>query len=270
MFKAIGGDDKKVLVENAIKGNKYFCPICGEPLIIRAENSLAVSKHFAHKKGTQCLDDWSYDMSEWHKSWQDKFPEECREVIIEKNGIKHRADILINNTVIEFQHSPITNQEILKRNEFYLSCGYRVVWVFDAKDKIKNQYNDFIDPMRCRSGDLCWKRDKSQFASKFQRGVTVYLQYKTTVSVRGYEGKEFDILLLLTETDSKYFTFLPTKTYILENNFLQEYGVNTGAYSISQIISQAYQQKHPTYNTAYTLRTVANITREKNGRYRRL
>ena len=192
-----------------------------------------------HKKGTQCLDGWSHDMSEWHRAWQEKFPEECREVVVEKNGVKHRADVLINNTVIEFQHSPITNEEILERNNFYLSCGYPVVWVFDATDKIKNEYSHSIDPMQCRPSDLCWKRAKQQFSVQFQKGVTVYLQYKTTISKKGYEGEVFDILLLLKEIDSKYFTFSPTYIYILQDNFLREYGVDTGrgAYSISQIRS---------------------------------
>lgn len=239
MFIANDKNGERISIENAIKTNEYVCPICGEPLIIKAENSSAVTKHFAHKKGTQCLDGWSHDMSEWHREWQEKFPEECREVVVEKNGVKHRADILINNTVIEFQHSPITNEEILERNAFYLSCGYRVIWVFDATDKIKNEYSNSIDPMQCCPSDLCWKRAKQQFSMQFQKGVTVYLQYKTTISTKGYEGKEFDVLLLLKEIDSKYFTFFPTCIYILQDNFLREYGVDTGngAYSVSQILS---------------------------------
>ena len=136
-------------------------------------------------------------------------------------------------------YKQITNEEILERNNFYLSCGYPVVWVFDATDKIKNEYSHSIDPMQCRPSDLCWKRAKQQFSVQFQKGVTVYLQYKTTISTKGYEGEVFDILLLLKEIDSKYFTFSPTYIYILQNNFLREYGVDTGrgAYSISQIRS---------------------------------
>ena len=48
------------------------------------------------------------------------------------------ADVLINGYVIEFQHSPISRDEIKERNEFYTNCGYKVIWVFDANDKIKN------------------------------------------------------------------------------------------------------------------------------------
>ena len=199
MFIALDDYGNRISIENATKDNQYFCPICGELLTIRATDSLAVRTHFAHKRGTICYDDWTHDMSEWHLSWQRRFPEEYREVVIEKNGIKHRADICINNTVIEFQHSPITGEEIAKRNNFYLYCGYQIVWVFDATDKIKNWIEDSIDPMKCRDDDLCWKRAKQQFAIKMPPQVTIYLQYKTCISNPQYANQEFDIMLLLTK-----------------------------------------------------------------------
>ena len=90
MFKAKRKDGTPVWIENAIIGEEYFCPICGEPLIIKAVKSDAIRTHFAHKKG-KCLDGWHYDMSEWHRAWQEKFPEQCREVVVEKNGIKHSS-----------------------------------------------------------------------------------------------------------------------------------------------------------------------------------
>ena len=93
MFIALDTNRNRISIENAIKGNQYFCPICGEILTIRATESLAVKTHFAHKRGTICYDDWKHDMSEWHLSWQRQFPEQYREVVIEKNGIKHRADM---------------------------------------------------------------------------------------------------------------------------------------------------------------------------------
>lgn len=250
MFIALDTDKNRISIENAIKGNQYFCPICGELLTIRATESLEVKTHFAHKRGTICYDDWTHDMSEWHLSWQQRFPEQYREVVIEKNGIKHRADICINGTVIEFQHSPITGEEIAKRNTFYLSCGYQVVWVFDATDKIKNWIEDSIDPMKCRDDDLCWKRVKQQFAIKIPPQVTIYLQYKTSISNPLYVNQEFDIMLLLTKISHKYFTFYKTyHNYIMSNNFLKQYGISISddVLSISDIINQTkvyIQQQH--------------------------
>ena len=34
-------------------------------------------------------------MSEWHCSWQEKFPAECREVVLEKDGVKHYTTEII-------------------------------------------------------------------------------------------------------------------------------------------------------------------------------
>ena len=166
-------------------------------------------------------DDWDHDMSEWHFSWQEKFPEECREVVVEYNGVKHRADILINNTVIEFQHSPITAEEIKRRNDFYIACGYNVVWVFDATNQIKNRAGGAIDPMQCRDNDLCWKRAKRQFVQGIiSSKVKVFLQYKTCISNSNVPNQEFDIMLLLQKITPKDFTFYKT---ITPDIFLKQY-----------------------------------------------
>lgn len=74
------------------------------------------------------VDDWKYDMSEWHRNWQNRFPESTREVVIEYKGESHRADILTGGYVIEFQHSPITSTEFERRNLFYTKAGYKVTY----------------------------------------------------------------------------------------------------------------------------------------------
>lgn len=225
MFIALDNAGNRISVENTIQEGKYYCPICGEQLTIKAINSLAVKTHFAHKRGTICFDNWSHDMSEWHLEWQKKFPEQYREVIIEKNGVKHRADVCIGNTIIEFQHSPIKRAEIIERNSFYIKCGYNVVWVFDATDKIKNVYGNSLDPFLCQKNDLCWKRSKSEFLDSFPTQVSVFLQYKTSISNKNFSEREFDIMLLLTKITPTEFEFLKTNPYyIAPQNFLKQYG----------------------------------------------
>ena len=224
MFIALNCNGERISIENAVRGEKYFCPLCGAPFIIRATESLAVKTHFAHKRGTPCIDNWKHDMSEWHYNWQSHFPLECREVIIEKDGIKHIADICINGTtVIEFQHSPISCDEIMERNNFYISCGYNVVWVFDATDKIKNSIEETIDPLKCRESDLCWKRAKQQF-SKPMPPVTIFLQYKIPNDTALNE--EIDLMLLIKSIGPKKITFYKTCRYIFPWNFLKEFGIS--------------------------------------------
>ena len=241
MFIALDCDGNRISIEIAVQKNKYYCPICGEILTIKAKDSLAVKTHFSHKRGCLCVDDWSHDMSEWHLEWQKKFPEQYREVIIKKDGVKHRADICIGNTIIEFQHSPISNEEIIKRNNFYISCGYQVVWVFDATDKIKNSIEESIDPMRCRDDDLCWKRPKKEFIRRMPPHVTVFLQYKTNISNNKFSNQQFDIMLLTTRVEAKNIWFYKTMPfYIMPINFLKEYGVvhDSTILSVKDIIDQ--------------------------------
>ena len=235
MFIALNENKQRVNIDNAIKGGKYFCPACGEQLIVKAKDSMAIKAHFAHKKGTDC-DDFTHDMSEWHLNWQKQFPEKCREVVVENSKEKHRADVLIKNTVIEFQHSPISADEIARRNDFYLSCGYQMVWVFDADGQIKNEYGESIDPAKCRENDFVWKRAKQQFSKPMDSRVTVYIHYKTELSVPELAGKQIGILLLLTSIDPKDITYFRTIIgfnengqinekyfYILPANFVKQY-----------------------------------------------
>ena len=132
--------------ENPNIKRKYFCPSCGAELNIDSKESKYKRIHFKHKKGTLCNDDWTYDMSEWHRNWQNCFPKECQEVVMENaQGEIHRADVCINNFVIEFQHSTITAEEIERRNIFYTALGYHIVWVFDASNKLKDNGNVLFD-----------------------------------------------------------------------------------------------------------------------------
>lgn len=90
--------------------------------------------HFAHAKNTSCDLFTENKMTEWHFMHQEKFPEQCREVRL-KNGQKvHIADIKDGRAIIEFQHSPICNEDFEERSTFYSAFGH-LIWVFDFIDK---------------------------------------------------------------------------------------------------------------------------------------
>jgi competence protein CoiA len=56
---------------------------------------------------------------------------ERAEVTMERNGERHRADILLpGGTVVELQHSSIAPDEIEQREAFYGS----MIWIFDITD----------------------------------------------------------------------------------------------------------------------------------------
>ena len=158
MQVAIDKDGKKTFAYNAIKENNYICPICGGSVNLREGSINAV--HFAHKPNNKCDDNWNYDMSEWHYTMQNRFPEEQREIVVKHNGQTHRADILFRNQIIEFQHSPISIDELEERNYFYNTAGYSVAWVFDVQEQYDSKaitimYHDsalkykWSNPKRC-------------------------------------------------------------------------------------------------------------------------
>lgn len=123
------------LLKDDLEGKEFFCPLCGEKLFPRLGKIYV--HHFAHFGDTEC-DPWHYDMSEWHKEWQNEFPEENREVIIKHEDEVHRADVCIGNKVIEFQHSPMSNTEFLERSRFYIEAGYEVYWLFDVIEQFSS------------------------------------------------------------------------------------------------------------------------------------
>lgn len=71
MEYALTADHHRVHAFDAEKGQEYYCPVCGNQVIPRQGE--VNSWHFAHV--TSCMDDWKYDMSEWHRGWQSRFPE---------------------------------------------------------------------------------------------------------------------------------------------------------------------------------------------------
>ncbi len=182
MFIALNKDKKRVHISDVLDNETYYCPMCYEEL--RCRKGDANAHHFAHKNNSECKanDGWNYDMSDWHFDWQNQFPLDNQEVVFSYNNKVHRADVFINNTVIEFQRSPITESEFNDRNEFYKGIGYNVVWVFDAINKEIEYLNDTKDDERLFS----WKHP-IRFLKNFDcsdHKVNVFLQIKEGIWYR--------------------------------------------------------------------------------------
>jgi len=96
--------------------------------------------HFRHKH--------SYDvchspLSEWHAEWQSHFKyTEIEFPLVEGQYKSRRADIVIGDfvidfqhtphTVVEVQHSPITLEEVCQRNHDYQLHHKKVIWIIDG------------------------------------------------------------------------------------------------------------------------------------------
>lgn len=134
---AIDENGNRIGAYNAEPISKYRCPECKGTVIPKVKGDFRIP-HFAHW-GCECTDNWHYDMSDWHMRMQEYFDEEYREIVCDNGRSTHRADILKDGVVLEFQHSPISVDEFNDRNNFYISLGYKVVWVFDVEEQIDNE-----------------------------------------------------------------------------------------------------------------------------------
>lgn len=175
MLRAYNSKSELIYINDAIKQDKYFCPFCGSE--VRPRQGKVNAWTFSHLKNDGCYEfDYNNEMSKWHIWWQNIFPNEYKEIIITNNyGIKRRADICIENVVIEFQHSPITPDEFRDRNRFYKSCGYKVIWLFDGTScdisyvKTNNYGNDLYR----------WKhapKTLNYFSPSSNKDVKVYVE----------------------------------------------------------------------------------------------
>lgn len=179
----IANDKNGILIDvrDAIKGEEYFCRTCNSLVYVREGTQNA--KHFAHK-ARECTDSWHYDMSEWHLRMQSYFPLESREVVVKSGNKTHRADILIDKTVIEFQHSPISADEYQDRNDFFESLGYRIAWVFD----VSQQY---------RVGDLYYSSENNNYLLTWKNPIRIFACHSSPRD----DDKKFSIWLYTGETE---------------------------------------------------------------------
>jgi len=104
------------------------CPVCGSSVFPACGNVNV--HHFRHKDKADC-DPWYEPMSEWHIKWQNEFPESFREIVLVKDQNIHRADILNSKgTILEFQNSPISEDQIISRENFYEN----MIWIFNGNN----------------------------------------------------------------------------------------------------------------------------------------
>ncbi len=183
MLIAFDKNENRIVADKAMKEETYYCPLCGNELILR-QGSINVP-HFAHKSA-ECDDKWNYDMSEWHYDMQSRFPIEQREFVVKYGDQTHRADILNEKQVIEFQHSSISPEEISERNNFYKSAGYNIAWVFDVQEQYDSRAIYAVDhsdalmygwsnPKRCLQ---CFPRPKEG-----NKSLIIYLYWVDEDSV---------------------------------------------------------------------------------------
>lgn len=108
-------------IEPTTSGEKAFCPACAGVVVAKCGDF--VVWHWAHMSGADCSEDHEGE-TDWHRRWKMLAPTSCREVY--RGG--RRADVLVDGTAIEFQHSHIKLETVEKREAHWGD----LVWVVDG------------------------------------------------------------------------------------------------------------------------------------------
>lgn len=217
-------NDNRVHIFNTHSNQEYYCPTCGATLITRKGDIR--QHHFAHKQGHLCSDTWertkthNYDISFWHNEWQSKFPKENQEVILALGDTKHRADVMIDRTVIEFQHSIISTQAFDDRNNFYLNLGDKVVWLFDVSELVKSGKLRYLQ----EENELCftWDNPKTTFNKYDIHGGCIDLFFQLN------EREENSIVKVVRVSAFGFELFYTTKR-MSKTAFLNYVGLKNGS-----------------------------------------
>lgn len=117
-------DGRRKHISEAVRGEHGICPLCGAELLVREGNYRV--RHWWHVGGRQCDPDWYEPKGPWHHYWQNQFPESWREFVMERDDVKHIADIRTpTKIVLEIQWSAISHDKILQREDFYQN----MIWI---------------------------------------------------------------------------------------------------------------------------------------------
>lgn len=118
------------------------CPACGSVMIPKCGECRV--PHWAHRGERHC-DHWWEPKTEWHRAWQNRFPEEWQEVPhCAENGERHIADVkTAQGRIVEFQHSHLKPDERRSREAFYKP----MIWVVNGL-RLKRGKPSFYEAIR--------------------------------------------------------------------------------------------------------------------------
>ncbi len=247
MLFAVDYNDNRIHVDDTHSNQEYFCPGCGAPLIVRRGEERI--HHFAHKSNHICNDSWEsercYETSEWHTEWQKKFPCDNQEVKLSLGQTTHRADVLINRTVVEFQRSIISPQHFDDRNNFYLNLGYKVIWLFDLSEQYEK--GELYYDVKGEGLSFNWKRPKKTFnAFNVKSGnIEVFFQIKES---------DIDSIVRVMEVSEHGFEKFETSKAMSKEEFLVYVGLENNTCLAPDRDDLSTNEKYQEFKERYHVR----------------
>ncbi|MBI3211908.1 MAG: hypothetical protein HYZ47_04405, partial [Simkania negevensis] len=141
--------DKILFPEEALKGESYSCPQCGD--ILRVKEGFYRRKHFFHFHPSTCQMRKKRKEHIEIQKWLTTLLPKGR-VILEKRfpSISRIADLYWadQKIIFEIQCSPISMQEVRNRSRDYKSLGLHLVWILDEREFNKKNLSAGEEEMR--------------------------------------------------------------------------------------------------------------------------
>lgn len=113
------------------------CPHCNT-LVIPKCGAIKIW-HWAHKN-SECIYKTEPE-TEWHLQWKTLAKDHGFQIEFRNNNHIFDAFNPITKTVFEFQHSPISQDELKDRSFNAIRSGYLINWIFDYRNKHINFSN---------------------------------------------------------------------------------------------------------------------------------
>ena len=241
MFVANDVNNNRIYADAPERYKECYCPVCKQ-LVIHKQGPFRT--YFSHKVDSDCRMSHDKDYkTEWHLRMQAYFPRETLEVRFtdETNDDIHIADVFLpeSNTVLEFQHSRIDQDEFISRTAFHLNHGRRIVWLFDESSESKDpsQYGKFryddcsIEQFPYQNRSYLWRGKPRKMLNG---GPNIY-QWLLRYSICVYTGTEGDIFHRIVKERNGF-----TEVSFSIHNVVMKYGMNieefflTDSYWITQ------------------------------------
>ena len=102
-------------------------------------------------------------MTEWHRSWQNIFDKNKQEITIGNR----RADVCIDNNVIEFQYSKISLELVDKRNKNYIDHNKNIFWIIECNNDITITNNNINTEYKIEFINNYWKYESLKIVHIF-------------------------------------------------------------------------------------------------------
>lgn len=192
-FSLVNGERRE-----AEKGLSGVCMGCGHPTIPKC--GTVKVRHWAHKSQCKC-DQWWENETEWHRKWKNHFPIECQEVRLRaEDGEWHFADVKTGQGwVLEFQNSPISNEERNSRNSFYRT----IVWIVNG-GRLKRDKNQFFKAIE-NGMRIC---DTPQVAKIFSSESSLVEKWSNCQVPVFFDFGDASLLWCLYPTNSNHWRFI--------------------------------------------------------------